>query len=205
MSTLQRLTRLAEWGTYPFLLLSGILLSAMPMVTAFVVPLTIQNNTDQLISVTPVGTTDRHQQKAGLPIMLSTLLPLPAGKLGGFSLRSGEAVTVQYDFDDINFTEIVIEGPNGVWRQIAVDPDRPRDCCYPPWQEEYSITDLSVLEPVTPDVQSAAIDAIRSKSGPWSFLAVVGAPWLSLWLIRSWRARLSLPAVDNCPSAPSVV
>lgn len=89
MTAWQRLAQLAEWATYPFLLLSGIFILGTSWVPAFVVPLTIRNETNQPIQVTPVGTCGVEGNKSGLPIVVSSWIPLPAGQSGAFPLQPG--------------------------------------------------------------------------------------------------------------------
>lgn len=197
------MVRLAVWATYPFLLLPGIFISGTFMVTAFVVPLTIRNDTHQLIFVTPIGTTETRQLKTGLPIVLTAYVPIPAGRMGAFPLPPGESVTVKYDMDDVNFSEIVVEGPDGVWRQLVTDPNPPVGYCYPPSEDLYSIDDLSGLEPVPPAVQFAADQAIQARHGTWAFLAFVVSPWLLHWILQSFRRRLEHPVTLDVPSVAS--
>jgi hypothetical protein len=159
---------------------------------AFVTDFTIENRTDTAIVVTPVGTWGAGN-RAPLPVKMLAFPPLPAMRGGGYRLAPGESVTIQYDMDDINFSEIVVTAEPGRPLQLVTDPTPTANQYHGPLQQHYVIDDLARLEPAPPSVQEAAQAADRQ----WVVACVVSSllfgPWLVYgvvaWLSRRWERR----------------
>jgi hypothetical protein len=184
--------RLLRYATYPFLGLSMLMFAGMTFGAAFVTDFTIENRTDTALIVTPVGTWGAGN-RAPLPVKMLAFPPLPALRGGGYRLVPGESVTVQYDMDDINFSEIVVQVEPGRTLQLVTDPTPTANQYHGPLQRHYVIDDLARLEPTPAPVQAAAQLADRQ----WVVVCVMDSllfgPWLAYalmtWLSRRWQRR----------------
>ncbi len=187
---MRRLLRLLTYTTYPFLGLSLLLFLGMGFGAAFVADFTVENRTDTTVAVTPVGTVGAGD-RAPLPVKVLAfplLPPLPALRAGGYRLAPGEAVTIRYDMDDINFSEIVVAaGPDRVL-QLVTDPNPTTNQYHGPLQRHYVIDDLARLEPVPQPVREAA----QAADGQWVVAGVVYAllfgPW-AVYALVTWLSR----------------
>jgi hypothetical protein len=190
---MQRLLRLLKYATYPCLGLSMLLLVGLSFGLAFVSDFTVENRTDVTIVVTPVGTVGPAGIRAQLPVQMSALPLLPALRRSGYRLTPGESVTILYDMDDINFSEIVVTAGPGRTLQLVTDPTPTANQYHGPRQRHYVIDDLARLEPAPLPVQEAAQAADRQ----WVVACVVSSllfgPWLVYailaWLSRRWKSR----------------
>lgn len=134
--------RILLWLTYPFLALSMLLIAGMGFGAAFIADFIIENRTTQTVSVTPIGTVGKEGTKWPLPTMMFKFPPLSALRAGGFSLAPGESITVLYDMDDINFSEIVVEDGQSQQYQLVVNPNPTTNQYHAPRQRRFVIDDL---------------------------------------------------------------
>lgn len=182
--------RILLWVTYPFLVLSSLLMVGTLFTLAFVVSFSIENRTAQTIAVTPVGTAGEEGRKWPLPTVVSSILPLPAGRAGGFRLAPGESVTILYDMDDINFSEIVVEDQHGGRHQLVVDPQPTTNQYHAPSERRFVIDDLKSLSPVDPGVSVAAGRAQGHDRYAIILNVLLIAPWAAYAGLRLTLARL---------------
>lgn len=183
---MRRALRLLKFATYPFLGLSLLLFLGMGFGAAFVTDFAVENRTDTAVVVTPVGTVGAGD-RAPLPVKMLAFPPLPALRGGGYHLAPGESVTIQYDMDDINFSEIVVAAEPGRPLQLVTDPTPTANQYHGPLQRHYVIDDLARLEPATPPVQAAAQAADRQ----WVEACVMGSLLFGPWLVYALVTRLS--------------
>src|SRR5690348_3526721 len=93
-----------------------------PMQLMFVTGFTVQNRTGGTLSVTPIGTVGPDGHRRPLPLMRWQIPAVPASRNGRLPVQSGKTITLYYDWDDINFSELVIEAEDGELRQLVVNP-----------------------------------------------------------------------------------
>jgi len=182
----RRLLRILTFATYPFLGLSLLMFMGMGFGAAFVTDFTIENRTDTTIVVTPVGTFGAGK-RAPLPVKMLAFPPLPALRGGGYRLAPGESVTVQYDMDDINFSEIVVVAEPGRTLQLVTDPAPTANQYHGPLQRHYVIGDLALLEPAPPPV----LEAARAADRQWVVACVMSSLLFGPWLVYAVLTRLS--------------
>jgi len=162
---------------------------------AFVTEFTVENRTDVAIVVTPVGTVGSPGAKSPLPVKLLAVFPLPALRCGGYRLAPGASVTIKYDMDDINFSEIVVETP-GRTLQLVTDPNPTSRQYHGPLKRHYEIDDLSQLAEVSLPVQAAGQAANRQLRVALIEYSLLIGPWLvygSMALLSGhWERRKRL-------------
>jgi len=158
--------------------------------SAFVAKFTVENQTDEPIAVTPVGTVGQQGTREALPVYMWPLPPIWSSHRGGFEILPGESIDIIYDMDDINFSEIVVHSRNGEIGQVVVNPDPTRDQYHAPAQKHFVIDDLDSLAPVPRYVSDAARKAQLPTSAPWIIFSVLLAPWV-LFIVLSRLNRWS--------------
>jgi hypothetical protein len=181
---MRRLLRILLWLTYPFLVLSCILIGGTLFGIAFIADFKIENQTGQTLSVTPVGTVGKEGRRSPLPTIMSVALPLSALRAGGFRLAPGESLTVLYDMDDINFSEIVIENAQGQQFQLVVNPNPTTNQYHAPRQRYFPLNELGRLGPVDPRVAAAAKRARGLQSASIFMNLLLIGPWLAYGILR---------------------
>jgi hypothetical protein len=93
-----------------FLLLILFVVNAInPMATAFLTTFEVVNQTNQPITVTPVGAVGEKSVRKTLPLSVSGKFSWPAGKSSQFQIQPNSTRTFHYDWDDVQFCEILIE------------------------------------------------------------------------------------------------
>jgi len=186
------LIRIALWMTYPFLLLSAVTpLGLLGFASAFISEISIENRTQEWVSVTPMGTMGKQGIRSSLPIVINVYLPIRATKRGGFKISPGETITLWYHMDDIKFSEIVVQNSEGQKRQIVVNPNPTLRQYHAPKQKHYVIDDFKKLAEVLVTVRDAAtVDQMPTNSARIMFSFMV-LPWFVYfglaWLDRKFN------------------
>jgi hypothetical protein len=175
----------AALASSPLLLLS--LLAGVnlfnPMVLGFQYEFEVVNKSEEAIEITPIGTIGREGIKAILPQYSSRLPAWPALRRGAFALDPGSSVKVLYDWDDINFSEILVRTSSGVHRQLVVDPNPTESQYHSPAAGRYVVASLSELPEAAQTVIDAAAVCPFDYWG-WSLLFSGAVPVL---LLVAWR------------------
>jgi len=178
---LKLLIALQRLNYFP-LAFSGMLLFGLLTTTAFVGDITIENRSAEEIAVTPLGAIRGSEQpdaRYGLPIVVAELFPFPSARNGDYRLAPGESVTILYDWDDIQFTDVVVENTRGDAFQLVVGSLAQGLAYTRPDQDCYVIEDLSRLPPASATAREAAAKAKPSGIGVVLILAaVLVVPWL---------------------------
>ena len=123
--------------------------------TPFMFEFTVENSTDEVLIITPVGTAGRENGKYPLPIHDWNIFPMVSSKRGGYDLNPGEKITLFYDSDDINFSEIVAENSQGEFRQLVVMKNPEKNHYRVPSEHKFVIKNFDSLEPVPVHVKEA--------------------------------------------------
>jgi hypothetical protein len=185
------LLRIALIATAPFLLITGLWFlfafnTVNPMQIAFITEFEVENQTQMPLWVTPVGTF-RSGGKSVLPQLAAAFPAIPAWRSRDLRIDPGETRRIYYDWDDINFSEIVVRDSVGVLRNLVVDPAPPTDAYYANKADLYRIENLQTLPVATSDIVTVlAPNPVRFI---FCGLAVAGliAPFLFGWLRRRLR------------------
>jgi hypothetical protein len=90
-----------------------------------------------------------------LPLALWRVPWWPSAKRGSFCLPAGATITLYYDCDDINFSEIVVELESGDLQQLVVNPEPTKNQSTPPRETHFVIEGRGELEALDPRVREA--------------------------------------------------
>ncbi|MCK4871903.1 MAG: hypothetical protein KAS72_04170 [Phycisphaerales bacterium] len=184
----------------PLLAMLPIINSINPMQIGFITDITIANRTEETIKVTPIGATGREAKRQPLPIYATRAPATCSRQLGGFIVEPGEATVILYDWDDVNFSEIVVETESGDLFQLMVDPTPEKNQYHAPTVKSFVISDLGALSPISAEVLPAYEEAKdefslwRSYySLMWPILVLAAVPWsVFIFLLvrrRTWQGR----------------
>lgn len=173
-----------------------------PMQLAFITGFTVENRTAATIHVTPIGTVGPAGDRHPLPLAVWKAPWVPASRLGRFPVRSGETITLYYDWDDINFSELVVEADEGEPRQLVVNPEPTANQYTVPRVTDFVIDDVGRLGAVDPRVREAHA-AAQQPVRWWPILLATGAPAVTFVVLRRWYRRLTAGEITT-PPAPGV-
>jgi hypothetical protein len=185
------LIRLALMATCPLLAVSMLVFLGLSFGGAFVAEFTVENRTGQRIAVTPIGTVGKKGDRQPLPVYMWPFPPIWSSQRGGFEILPGESIDIMYDWDDINFSEIVVRDHAGERGQLVVDANPTRNQYRAPSQTRFAIDDIDSLEPVTGPVRNAARNAHVPTNAPWIILGMLLGPWIVFIVLRSVDRRWS--------------
>ncbi|MBS0264172.1 MAG: hypothetical protein JSS02_19705 [Planctomycetes bacterium] len=200
-----RIYKVLLWGTYPFLLLSGLLWAGCVFAGGFIVTVAIHNSSAETLRVTPIGTVGNPGFKTTLPLVSGRFPYLPASQVSQLSIAPGDTLTLHYDFDDINFSEIVVHDERGGLSLLVVDPQPTVNQYHAPAQREFDIDPAEL----TSDIPASLVAVIRgtapAQNSHWSLYAILIGPWilcsvLAILIARSRRLAAELPSPRQPPT-----
>ena len=171
-------------GAYIFLGVSLLLLAGSSFGAAFLTSFTVQNGLDETIYVTPVGTVGPTGSRFPLPVCRNFVIPIPSSTRGGYKLQPNETITITYDMDDINFSEIVVENDSGIVGQLIANPN-PLVAQYTAPSLNHFRVQTDSLVPVPTIVANAAALARQPTSRPRLMFLIIVVP-LPTVLVLSW-------------------
>ncbi len=129
--------------------------SINPMQVVFITSFTVENETNETVFITPLGAVDQEGNRAILPQYLRPFPGIPVLKEGNFKIKPGGRKTIYYDWDDINFSEILIKTEN-LERVLVVDAKPTTNQFHPPESSHFVIENLKDLQTPTPELRAAA-------------------------------------------------
>jgi hypothetical protein len=100
-----------------------------PMQLTFVTGFRVENRTSRPLWITPVGTLHAGGKHV-LPQFAAGFPAIPAFRTKNLRIEPGGSTWISYDWDDINFSEVVVRNAEGEYRQLVVDPDPPKHSYY---------------------------------------------------------------------------
>ena len=133
----------------------------------------VTNETNEALSVTPIGTIGPEGDRTTLPLYRTSFPYFVKSKVGDFQIAPNETFRFDYDMDDVNFSEIVVENSNGDMRQIVANPNPAQNQNTVPEKTDFTIEDFAALSSVTEKVEIAS--ASRRQSRPfWAVYTISG-------------------------------
>jgi len=116
-----------------------------PMTLMFATSFEVLNGSGEDVRIWVAGTGESGQLGL-LPLYASTMPAIPAFRNGGFRLTPGDTVRIKYDWDDYNFTMIIVRNQADQLFVHLVDTEDPQPgCCWRHRKERYQIPPLSQL------------------------------------------------------------
>jgi hypothetical protein len=160
-----------------------------PFNSFFVTDFQVRNDSGGPVRIWVAGTDGRGLRP--LPLYLSGGLAIPAFRSGSFPLEAGNATTITYDWDDINFTLILVRAPSGEYLVLPVDTDTPRNgCCFRNEHDLYVIPPLRELRQASAEEREAILAEEWGSIRLWAMLAICFV--LPIVPVYLWRVRRRL-------------
>ena len=181
------LVQLAAIPYYLALLVGFLIWITVLCPLAFMTDCSVTNKTDESLSVTPIGTVGPDGQRTLLPLYRTSFPYFVKSKRGNFQVRPGETFRFDYDMDDVNFSEIVVENPAGEMRQLIVNFNPTQNQYTVPDETDFVIGDFASLLPITASVKAVATEA--QQSGRMWLIYVLSAILLIVEIVRMRRSR----------------
>ena len=151
-----------------------------PMVWMFQTSFEVINQSGEVVYVTPVGVVPGSPQRWTLPLSWWSIPMIPRADCGDFRLPPGSTKVFRYDWDDINFSEVVVRNDLGSWHQFVVLPEATaQPCCGGPALDRIFVPPLAQLPLASPAAREAAT-AGRVNNRVRLFYLSYAAPLLSL-------------------------
>lgn len=145
-----------------------------PMGIAFLTEFTIANESPDELWVTPIGAVNREGLRSPLPYSLSRNLVVFSARFRDFHIAAGSHRQFIYDWDDIQFSEILVRNKNGDVRVLPTGLEPTVGQFRQPSTKRFVITDFDELEAAS-DLQLAALTIDRGQRIRWVYgLAAVG-------------------------------
>jgi len=179
--------------------LSALLLVAIFAPLAFMVEFSIENKTSETLMVTPIGAVGKEGQRQLLPVSMASSINFPVKQASRFRLAAGQTMVIPYDWDDINFSEIVVENEQGEARQLVTDPTPTQNQYHGPAQRSFAINDWNKLEPLSDAVKMVPLEP-RPYQLVCRFLMFIIPPWILLMLLKVISRRQNSLKQSEDPS-----
>jgi hypothetical protein len=159
-----------------------------PFGVVFIASFSIHNESGEAVYVTPIGAYGTNALRAVLPQYAVGFAAFPAFRSSNFRLRSGGSVRVHYDWDDINFSEIVVRDRAGQVKQLVIDPVPTEKQYHAPERDVFIVPPLKELaEASRPVLEALGKDAGSPFWLPWAMLlSLVGPPVGLFCLLRGY-------------------
>ena len=161
--------------TFPLFLLTLLVAFSVvnPMGLAFLTSFEVVNETEEPLFVTPIGAVGSRGHRRTLPLSISRWFYVLGTKTSEFPVPPGSSRTFAYDWDDIQFSEILIRRKTGSYHFITTGLDPIAGQYRRPEQDRFVIRDLDAL----PAADAHLLPALPQQTGrTWTLyaLAVVG-------------------------------
>lgn len=163
-----------------------------PMQLAFITDFTVENRTGRELSVTPIGTVGQQGRRRSLPLTRWKAPWWPASQYADIPVPADEKVTLFYDWDDINFSELVVATEDGTLRQLVVNSNPTARQYVIPEVTDFVIDDVNRLEEVNPAVLAACQKAREPRQSGLPSLLILAVPAITFTLLLA-RYRRTKP------------
>ena len=171
-----------------FVILVGVN-SVNPLQTIFVTQFVVHNTSGEPLRIWVAGKHESGNLHL-LPLFATAFPALPSFR-DRFKLADGRSARIVYDWDDMDFSVIVVQRGSGEFRAVDVDTEkRGTDCCRPPSAPAYVIPRIDSLR-----VASSAEVAVLTENAESALrLALVFAGPLVPVGLFWWSRRLARAA-----------
>ena len=195
----KRLLRVAGFVLLPLFCLTCLLTCSVvnPMGLAFLTSFEVVNSTHEDLVITPIGARGPDGRRGTLPISSSSRLYVMSSQRGEFPLPAGSTLSLTYDWDDVQFSEIVCRRPDGSDLVLPTGLHPTQGQYRQPPTKRFEISDLAALQPAT----ELHLAAVRSQGGRIPFLYILAGLGL-LSPLCFWAAR-RIRVTDSPPPLPA--
>ena len=168
-----------------------------PMALAFLTSFEVVNSTHEDLVITPIGARGPDGRRGALPISSSSQLYVMSSQSGEFPLPAGSTLLLTYDWDDVQFSEIVCRRPDGSHLVLPTGLHPTQGQYRQPPTKRFEISDLTALLPAT----ELHLAAVRSQRSRIRFLYILAGLGL-LSPLCFWSAR-HIKDIDSPPPLPA--
>ena len=154
---------------------------------AFLTTFTVENGLEEPIYVTPVGTVGPNGSRYPLPVSHFFVVAIPSTVRGGYELQPNETVSITYDMDDINFSEIVVENVSGPIGQLIVNPNPTANQYHAPTTKHFVVQKGSLVAVPTSVLNASKLGRQPSHAAA-AVLSLLVMPW-PVVLVLSWLKK----------------
>lgn len=179
---LKALLRGLDRFNYVLMALSAFFLTGiMAGATSF----SVRNATAETIEFTPVAAWHPDWRRAPVPLVISDNILLPAWQYGRFALGPGESITLRYDWDNCQLSEIVVYAGAGRPRVLTTRAELGGLPVVAEVNGAYQVSNVDELPEVRPPALDGATAAEgRAWPGTLLFYSFVFGPWVAFVLFR---------------------
>ena len=144
-----------------------------PMALAFLTTFEVENKTDEEIFVTPIGAVGQNGHRHTLPYSASTCLYIMAPSSADYPITPGGLREFTYDWDDIQFSEILVRRASEDYRVIPTGLHPTENQYRRPEKTRFEIGDLESA-PLAKEQHLAALPSNSTRIWTIYLLAVLG-------------------------------
>jgi len=166
---LKRLLRVAGFVLLPLFCLTCLFTCAMGPGLTFLTTFEVVNTTNEDLVITPIGAQGSKGRRFTLPIFVSPRLYLISSQRSKFPLPAGSTLSLTYDWDDIQFSEIVCSRIDGTHLVLPTGLHPTKNQYRRPSTKRFEISEFANLQPAT-DVQ---LEAIRTSREGFPFVYIL--------------------------------
>jgi len=155
-----------------------------PMSLMFITTFEIENKTGEEILVTPIGAVGPEGYRQTLPYSALPWLYIIIKDYKDYPIPPGEVRKFHYDWDDIQFSEILIRRPSKEYHFIETGLHPTKDQYQRPEKDRFEIVDLE-SSPLAEDIHLEALQIDSNRILLFYILAILGfaPPVLLFWAL----------------------
>jgi len=195
----KRLLRVAGFMLLPLFCLTCLFTCSVvnPMGIGFLTSFEVVNSTKEDLIITPIGSRGPEGRRGTLPIASSSRFYIMSSQRSEFVLPASSTLRLTYDWDDVQFTEILCRRPDGSHSVLETGLHPTRGQYRQPPTKRFEISDLGTSQPAT----ELHLAAVRSQSGKIPYLYILAGLGL-LSPLCFWAAR-RIRVKDSPPPLPA--
>ncbi len=165
-----------------------------PMGLAFLTSFHVVNRSGENLWVTPIGAVGSAGKRRTLPLAFGQYLYLMKPFSKDIALSDGERQRLVYDWDDIQFSEILLRRENGEYRVLETGLHPTENQYRRPAQTEFVVENMADL-PLARELHLAALAPLGSDALIQYGLALIGlvCPYFLFKLLMPKRRVTPLP------------
>jgi hypothetical protein len=155
-----------------------------PMSMGFLTTFEVVNSTAENLIITPIGARGSGGERGTLPVSTSAIFCVTSTQCSEFALPASSSISITYDCDDVQFSEIVCQRADGSHLVIPSGLHPTKGQYRAPLTKRFEITDLKGLQPAS-DLHLSALRPGNNRLATLYWLAGIGllSPFC-FWMAR---------------------